>query len=100
MIVHLENTSKVVELVINGVAVPARIWEGVTGNGVLCHAFIARIAVNNNDDDTEFKRDLERTSRLVECEGGFKEARKEPFQFRRGMAGFDIFGESFYDKDN
>jgi hypothetical protein len=39
-------------------------------------------------------------SRLVECEGGFKEARKEPFQFRPGIPGFDISGKSFYHQDS
>lgn len=58
MKVTLESTTKIVELVINGVAVPARVWEGATDNGILCHAFITRIAVKNDDDSAEFERDL------------------------------------------
>lgn len=40
MQVQLESTSKIVDLVIDGNRVPARIWEGVTANGVRCHAYI------------------------------------------------------------
>jgi len=58
MKVQLESTSKIVELEINGVIVPARIWDGHTENGVVCHAFITRIAVANSEDATEFERDL------------------------------------------
>ena len=58
MNVQLESTTKIVTLVINGVDVPARIWEGVTENGVACHAYITRSAVHNKDDSAEFERDL------------------------------------------
>jgi hypothetical protein len=56
--VQLESTSKIVELVIDGKPIPARIWEGATEGGIRCHAFITRIAVANNDDSSEFDRDL------------------------------------------
>ena len=59
MKVQLESTTKIVELVINGVTVPARVWEGHTENGVACHAFITRIAVANQDNAEEFERDLQ-----------------------------------------
>lgn len=58
MKVTLENTDKLVELVVNGAVVPARIWEGVTANGIQCHAYITRIAVHDDDDAAEFERDL------------------------------------------
>lgn len=58
MKVHLQSTDKVVELVVNGVAVPARVWEGVTENGVPLHAFVTRVAVLNRLDHAEFERDL------------------------------------------
>lgn len=58
MKVTLENTSKIVELVVNGQRVPARIWEGETESGIKCHAYITRIAVSNNDDASEFERAL------------------------------------------
>jgi hypothetical protein len=50
----LESTTKIVT--INGV--PARIWEGVTEKGVRCHAYITRIAVQKDDDASEFEKDL------------------------------------------
>jgi hypothetical protein len=58
MRVTLENTTKLVEIVINGATVPARVWEGVTANGIPCHAFITRIAVGKDEDAAEFERDL------------------------------------------
>lgn len=58
MQVQLESTTKVVELVVNGVPVPARVWEGVTADGVPCHAYITRIAVADGEDATAFERDL------------------------------------------
>ncbi len=58
MRVTLESTTKVTMLVIDGVEVPARIWEGVTDKGVRCHAYITRIAVSAQDDASEFERDL------------------------------------------
>jgi hypothetical protein len=58
MKVTLESTAKTVTLVIDGKPVPARVWEGLTANGIPCHAFITRIAVKNEDDAGEFERDL------------------------------------------
>lgn len=58
MTVTLESTTKLVDLVVNGVRVPARVWEGFTANGVPCHAFITRIGVANDADHAEFVRDL------------------------------------------
>jgi len=55
----LEPTKKVIELVINGVAVPARIWEGHTENGVRCHAYITRVAVASSENSSEFDQELE-----------------------------------------
>jgi len=58
MQVQLESTDKIVELVVNGVTVPARIWEGTTEGGVPCHAFITRIAVAQQEDHSQFEREL------------------------------------------
>jgi hypothetical protein len=58
MIVTLQSTEKIVELVVNGQTVPARIWEGKTAAGVRCHAYITRIAVLEQDDAGEFELDL------------------------------------------
>jgi len=58
MKVTLENTDKIVTIVVDGKEVPARIWEGVTEKGVHCHAYITRIAVHKDEDNAEFERDL------------------------------------------
>lgn len=55
MKVQLHSTEKIVT--INGI--PARVWEGVTEGGVNCHAFITRIAVHENDDASEFEKELQ-----------------------------------------
>lgn len=52
MKITLENTSKVVTLVVDGKEVPARIWEGITSSGARCHAYITRIACDSDDDGT------------------------------------------------
>lgn len=62
MKVALQSTSKIVTVVINGVEVPARVWEGKTSTGVDCHAFITRIAARSDNDLSEFDRDLRETA--------------------------------------
>jgi hypothetical protein len=58
MQVQLTSTTKIVKL--NGV--PARIWEGHTAAGVPCHAYVTRIAVHEDQDATEFERELQEHS--------------------------------------
>lgn len=58
MKVILENTTKIVRLIVDGREVPARIWEGQTDSGIPCHAYITRIAVADGLDSTEFEREL------------------------------------------
>lgn len=55
MKVTIQNTTKIVEL--NGV--PARIWEGETESGIKVHAFITRIAVQKDDDCSQFEKELQ-----------------------------------------
>ena len=59
MRVKLKSTTKIVELIIDGKKVPARLWEGETDKGIPCHAYITRIAVARTDDSAEFERDLQ-----------------------------------------
>jgi hypothetical protein len=54
MVVTLRSTTKVVEL--NGV--PARVWEGETDTGIAVHAFITRVAVDRDDDASQFEAEL------------------------------------------
>lgn len=58
MIVTLESTDKIVEIVVDGKTVPARIWEGTTDSGIACHAYVTRIAVANDLDSSQFEREL------------------------------------------
>ena len=58
MKVTLESTSNLIEVKINGVLVPARIWEGQTDTGIAVHAYITRIAVKETDDTAQFEKEL------------------------------------------
>lgn len=59
MKVILESTARLVTLeTADGDRLPARVWEGVTANGVRVHAYVTRIAVHKDDDAAEFERDL------------------------------------------
>jgi hypothetical protein len=55
MNITIHNTSKIVY--INGV--PARIWEGETSSGIPVHCFITRIAVANQEDTSQFEKELQ-----------------------------------------
>lgn len=51
----MESTTKIITL--NGV--PARIWEGKTDSGIACHVYVTRIAVDRDEDSSEFERELQ-----------------------------------------
>lgn len=58
----LESTSKIVEVVgphDSRGAVPCRIWEGETDTGIKVHAYITRVAVPNDADQSQFQRELQ-----------------------------------------
>lgn len=59
MKVTLESTTKLVNIILDGHEVPARVWEGFTEHGIGCHAFITRIAVREGDNASEFEKDLQ-----------------------------------------
>jgi hypothetical protein len=68
MKITIENTSKIVELQINGGLVPARVWQGQTENGIPVQAFITRIAPEvprTHFGHTELTRQFDRE--LREC---------------------------------
>jgi len=54
MKITMESTSQLTE--INGV--PARVWEGKTERGVPVTCFITRVAVQADQDQAEFEREL------------------------------------------
>jgi len=69
MRIRLESTSKIVSLRIDGVDVPARMWQGTTESGIPVHAFVTRITpdipITDPDIDAltaEFDADLQRTA--------------------------------------
>ena len=62
MKITLESTSKIVELSTPKGSMPARIWQGFTDKGIPVHAYITRIGVDHNADQTEFERDLQATA--------------------------------------
>ena len=55
MKITLESTTKIVEL--NGV--PARVWEGQTEDGIKLHAYVTRVAVNMEQDSSQFEKELQ-----------------------------------------
>ena len=61
MEVHLVSTSKIVMLVIDGVDVPARLWEGRTESGIPVDAYITRISASLSADLSQFEAELEAT---------------------------------------
>jgi len=65
MKINIESTSKVIHFVIDGVSVPARIWEGTTERGTPVVCFVTRISptIPNPPADIqkEFERDLKET---------------------------------------
>jgi hypothetical protein len=44
MKITIESTSKCINLVVDGVQVPARVWQGYTDSGIPVQCFITRIA--------------------------------------------------------
>jgi hypothetical protein len=54
MTLTITNTTQIVT--INGI--PARVWEGVSENGIRVQCLITRIAVHNNDDCAQFEKEL------------------------------------------
>jgi hypothetical protein len=70
MKITIENTTKIVMLVIDDRAVPARVWQGETESGIPVQCFITRIAPeipeNNPHIDAltaQFERDLQRCAK-------------------------------------
>lgn len=76
MKVTLESTDKVVTLHVGADGdVPACIWEGHTESGIRVHAFITRIAVHKDADNSQFERELHETRPLSRELTGVYDAR-------------------------
>ncbi len=70
MKITVENTSKVITLVVNGHEVPARVWQGATESGIPVHCFVTRIAPEISESDprideltAQFDRELQRQAK-------------------------------------
>lgn len=74
MKITAESTTKIVDLIIDGSRVPARIWEARTDGGVRCHIYVTRIAVANGEDHEQFEREL------VECKAPMAEIAAIPMR--------------------
>jgi hypothetical protein len=57
--VHLESTTQVITIIVNGVPVPGRVWEGHTDSGIEVVALITRIAAPADADLAQFEHELE-----------------------------------------
>lgn len=67
MKINIESTSKIVMLVVDGHDVPARVWQGMTEEGIPVQCFITRIAPEIPKSDpridvltADFQRELKR----------------------------------------
>mgnify|MGYP001587156001 CR=1 FL=1 len=67
MKITIENTSKIVTLVVSGQNVPARVWQGETESGIPVQCFITRISPEIPESDphideltVDFERELKR----------------------------------------
>lgn len=67
MKITIESTDKIVELIGEGIAAPARVWQGETDSGIPVQVFITRIApeipTDHPDIDdllVDFERELKR----------------------------------------
>ena len=65
MRITLDSTKVVTDIQINGVDVPARLWEGHTEDGVPVHAYITRVSPQTDDPEAtaQFSRELRETAR-------------------------------------
>jgi hypothetical protein len=59
MKIHIEPTSRIIEVVVDGAAVPARVWEGHTDNGIAVICCVTRIAARVEADRTELEQALD-----------------------------------------
>lgn len=67
MKITIESTAKIVNLVVQGLDVPARVWQGHTDSGIPVHCYVTRIApeIPNTDPridqlTADFERELQR----------------------------------------
>lgn len=59
MRIHIEPTTRIVDVVGTAGIVPARVWEGETDNGIAITVLVTRIAARIDADRSELERTLE-----------------------------------------
>jgi len=59
MKVTLESTTRLIDLQTPSGVVPARLWEGTTDSGIPVTAYITRIQVAADEDQTQFAAELQ-----------------------------------------
>lgn len=58
MKITIEPTQRFVEISGSGGAVPARVWEGRTEDGIPVYLAVTRLAVRTDYDQAKFEREL------------------------------------------
>jgi hypothetical protein len=62
MKIAIESTRHIVEIMVQGVAVPARLWVGKTESGIEVQCLVTRISALETEDLAEFDRELNEVS--------------------------------------
>lgn len=55
----MKLTMEATEKITNLEGVQVRLWEGVTDQGIKCKVFVHRICVHEDEDPSQFERELE-----------------------------------------
>jgi hypothetical protein len=57
----IESTDQIVTVVDEKTrhSIPARVWEGKTESGIRCFLYVTRIMVHEDDDNSQFERELQ-----------------------------------------
>ena len=55
----MEIKMQATEIITTIEGVPVRLWEGETEEGTKCKVFVHRILVHENEDASQFERELE-----------------------------------------
>ncbi len=58
MKITIESTNRILQIKTDSGDVPARLWEGTTASGVKVECLITRIAARDNQDLSQFEREL------------------------------------------
>ena len=59
MKITIESTSKIVQLDGANGRMPARVWQGHTESGIPVHCFVTLVAVERNEDTSQFDSELQ-----------------------------------------